>query len=154
LHILKEAYFRSYRDMWGHGANRKTVDEVTPESMASLWLPDWDPEGESVFLAFGPEGVAGLCRATIGPKKNEPGGDKPVGFVDAPGVIPEHRRYELQRPLTLTVMHWLRARGHGALELWSYGDNPRTIDIYRNLGFTLFSHLIAYHLDLGSFNSP
>jgi hypothetical protein len=151
LSILKEAYFRSYQEMWGHGANWKSIDEVTPESMAELWLPDWDAQGEGLFLAFGPDGsVAGLCRAIVGARNNEPGreGDDPIGLVDAPGVVPEHRHYELQRPLTLMAVHWLRAGGHGAFELWSYGDDANTINIYRDLGFTLSHHLIAYHLDL------
>ena len=58
---------------------------------------------------------------------------------------------QLQRPLTLTTMRWLRQNvGAGPMELWSYGDQEETVAIYTKLGFVLTPnrHLIEYKFAL------
>lgn len=144
--ILRQAYLQSYGNLWGHGANSTAVRDWPPEQMAEQWIRDWDPWGESIFMLFAPdESVIGLCRGVANITKGDP---KPVGLVDAPGITTEYYDRGLQKPLTQAVMHWLRARGQGPLELSSFGDSAATIALYQELGFTLERHLIAYHLDI------
>lgn len=68
-------------------------------------------------------------------------------MIDAPGVVPEHRRHGLYRPLVLTAMQWLRSHGQHAIALQSWGDE-QTISIYHAVGFELVQHFLAYRLDL------
>jgi mycothiol synthase len=123
---------RAYGDMFGHGEQRSpdTLDELAQRMVDN---PDSYPP-ESIFIAFAPDGdVAGVCKGLIVKREN----NECQMIVDGPGVVPEQRHLELQRPLTLTVMHWLRQQGSGPIELHSFGDEERTVEIYRELGFTL-----------------
>lgn len=145
--VLHEAYFHSCADLCGHGANSKQHAGTKQPTHADWadWLPDNDPTGAGIFFAFAPDGrVAGLCRGFL----DAPGEQQPTGLVDALGVMPEHRPHQLQRPLTLTVMQWLRARGQGDLKLESFGADEKTMQLYRDIGFTLDTHLIAFQLDI------
>lgn len=144
--ILKHAYLQCYGNLWGHGANSTAVRHWPPEQMAEQWIHDWDPHGESIFMLFAPdESIVGLCRGVINLAEGDP---KPVGLVDAPGITAAYYDRGLQKPLTQTVMQWLHARGQGALELSSFGDSAAMVALYRDLGFTLTRHLLAYHLDI------
>jgi mycothiol synthase len=147
LSTLVEVFNRSYNDMWGHRENTKgaMTEEYLAESMAKY--PEWYiPEG--IFIAFAPDGdVAGVCKALLGTGVEEPG-EESRKIVDSPGVVPEHRDQKLQRPLTLTAMHWLRAHGPGPIELHTYGDKEKTVEIYRELGFVLEEHYKEYRRDL------
>ena len=51
---------------------------------------------------------------------------------------------QLQRPLTLTAMHWLQRHESGPIDLESYGDGEKAIDIYREVGFVLQEHYVEY----------
>ena len=145
--ILVEVFNRSYSDMWGHRENTKGAmnDEYLAESMTKY--PEWYiPEG--IFSAFAPDGgVAGVCKALLGPQ-TAGSGQESRKIVDSPGVVPEHRGQSLQRPLTLTAMHWLRTYGPGPIELHTYGDQEETVAIYRELGFVLEEHYKEYRIDL------
>ncbi len=144
--ILKHAYTHSYGNLWGHGANSVARRSWPPEQMAEQWIHDWAPQGENIFLLFAPDNsVVGLCRGVINIAE---GKAKPVGLVDAPGITAEYYERGLQKPLTQTVMHWLRTQGQDSIELHSYGDSAATVDLYRELEFRLKQHLIAYHLDI------
>ena len=105
--------------------------------------PDWYiPEG--IFIAFAPDGsVAGVCVARLGAKVAGHDEER-AKTVDSPGVVPEHHHLGLQRPLTLTAMHWLRGYGSGPLDLESYGDQEDAIEIYREVGFVLQEHYVEY----------
>jgi GNAT superfamily N-acetyltransferase len=147
--VLQEAYFRSCADLWGNGANSKQHASTKQPTHAdwSDWLPDNDPTGAGIFFAFAPDGrVAGLCRGFLGP--SAPEGQQSTGLVDALGVVPEHRPTQLQRPLALTVIRWLRAQGQGALSLESFGGDEKTMQLYRDIGFAVDTHLLAFQLDL------
>ncbi|MCB0080622.1 MAG: GNAT family N-acetyltransferase [Caldilineaceae bacterium] len=144
--ILKQAYTRSYGDLWGHGANSIAARQWPSERMADNWLHDWDPEGEGIFILYAPDGgIVGLCRGVLG----EAQGDQlPMGVVDAPGITADYYHLGLQKPLALMVMQWLRRRGQGPLELWSFGDSATTVALYQEVGFTVAEHSIAYHMDI------
>ncbi len=131
---------RSYHDMWGHWEN--TEGAVTEEEMAR-WLPAFDPEG--IWIAFAPNGdVAGTCRVQLAQDND----GEVMDILDGPGVVPEHRHHKLQRPLVLTAMHWQRARSSKPVRLESWGDDEQTIALYRDLGFDLDQHYVAYRLNL------
>lgn len=146
LAILWQVCYGSYGDQWGHGENSRINRAKPPESTVSAWLSDYAPQGANIFLVFDQQAnVAGICRGFVGEQKH---GAMPTGLIDAPGIVPAYRHLGLQRPLTQTVMQWLRTQGQGPLELHSFGDSAATVALYRDLGFTLERHLLAYHLDI------
>lgn len=143
LPTLVEAQNRSYGDMWGHREN--TPGAVNEQYLAKAMIEH--PEyliPEAMFIAFAPDGsVAGFCRAEF-----EERGTEKLKVVDSPGVAPEHRPQRLQRPLTLTAMHWLNTQQPGPIALYSWGDNAQTVEIYRELGFVVQEHCIEYKREL------
>jgi ribosomal protein S18 acetylase RimI-like enzyme len=130
----------SFRDMWGHYGPRPG-DEQQP-----AWLERINHEG--IFLVFGPGyEVAGYCLALErGLEQQE---SIPEGYIDEPGILPEHRNKGLVRPLVLTALGWLQARGCKANTLDSWGEDEQTIAIYRSLGFVVVRHMVSYLLNLG-----
>ncbi|MEZ4707663.1 MAG: GNAT family N-acetyltransferase [Caldilineaceae bacterium] len=75
--ILKQAYIRSYGDLWGHGANSIAAREWPPEQMAEQWLHDWDPQGEGIFIVYAPDGsIVGLCRGVSGSARGATAGGR------------------------------------------------------------------------------
>lgn len=136
LSVLVEAFNRSYGDMWGHRENTQGAMNEDYLAKRMEQSPErYIPEG--IFIVFGPDGdIAGVCMGIRDEEQTK--------TVDAPGVVPEHRQMRLQRPLALTVMHWLRGYGSGPLDLESYGDQEDTIEIYREVGFVLQEHYAEY----------
>lgn len=141
LSILVEAFNRSYSDMWGHRENTKGAMNEDYLAKRMKAAPEhYNPEG--IFIAFAPDGdIAGVCVAVLGAKGQNEEQEK---IVDSPGATPEHRHLQLQRPLTLTAMHWLRSHGPGPIDLESYGDREDAIEIYREAGFVLQEHYVEY----------
>lgn len=110
------------------------------------YLDYFIPEG--TFIVFAPDGsLAGLCHGRL-ERENLQTIREPRKIVDSPGVVPEHRHLRLQRPLTLTTMHWLRQYGEGPIELDTFGDEEVTAEIYYEIGFTLEdkNHSVEYVL--------
>jgi mycothiol synthase len=143
LPTLVEVLNRCYSDMWGHRENTPGAVNEQYLSQAMIRRPElYIPE--AMFIAFAPDGsVAGFCRAEF-----EAQGKKKLKIVDGPGVVPEHRPQRLQRPLALVTAQWLNAQQAGPVTLYAWGDNEKTIEIYRELGFTLQEHWIEYKCDL------
>ena len=138
MRIMLEALNRGYEGLWGHR-------NVSEEEMAE-WFPQLPQEG--VFLLFAPDGsVAGTVRAGMNEHLSELRGT-PTGLVDAPGVVPEYRQFNLYRPLLLTTLHWLAAQNPAHIELESWGDAPETLALYHNLGFKTVQEQISYRLSL------
>ena len=135
LALLDDTCQRCYHDLWGHSEN--TPGGVSLEDRARF-QSHWDPE--AVFMLFGPDGqAAGICFAEE---------DEARGTIDSPGVVPEHRARQLHRPLVLAALAWLRRRGPRPVRLLSWGDDERTVGVYRSLGFGLAQHEVAYRFDL------
>lgn len=133
-----DACNRSYRGLWGH-------HEMTEEEM-KIWLPDYSFDG--AFLLYGPAGdVVGLCRSEISTRLSEQRGHR-TGYIDAPGIVAEHRDKNLYLPLLLTGLHWLRAQGQMPIELESWGDSTHTLTAYQQTGFTIIRQEISYRRDL------
>ncbi len=134
LPTLTEAFNRAYAGQPGHNV-------VTDETMRGF-LPELLPEG--LLLLFDPNGaVAGICRVEPNAERTARN-SAPTGYIDSPGLVPEHRTLELRRALLSSAVHWLRARGQVILELESWGDDDETLDLYRQVGFETLRRKIEY----------
>jgi ribosomal protein S18 acetylase RimI-like enzyme len=71
---------------------------------------------------------------------------EPTGYIDAPGVVPQHRRLDLYRALVLTGIKWLRMQGQTLIEMESWGDKLEVLKMYRELGFKDKRQLVSYEL--------
>lgn len=129
--VLAAIMNRSWGDLWGHAQNEQPT---TPEGVTELVPALWQPE--NIFLAFAPDGdVAGLCLGI--PRES-------MDVIDSPGAAPEYRHLALQRPLLLTVARHLQSRQSKEIQLLSYGDDEQIIAAYRDVGFQLDAHYVAY----------
>ena len=136
--VLAKAITESYDGLWGH----KPMQEAEVGAM----LRDWEPNG--IFLVFDAGGeVAGMCRSKIDAALSQQRGAL-TGYIDAPGVIPWRRRQELYLPLLLTAARYLQTRQPSAIELESWGDDDRTMEVFREAGFSIVRKTIAYRLNL------
>ena len=137
ISTLTEAFNLSYILLWGH-------HEVSEEQVAS-WLPDFIQE--AVFLVFSEKGrVVGLSRAEPSPERSQKNG-VPTGYIDAPGLVTQHRRLDLYRALVLTCVSWLREHGSVEIEMESWGDKLEVLKMYRELGFADQRQLVCYQLN-------
>ena len=136
ISILTQAMNLSYIPLWGH-------QEVTEAEMAS-WLPKFNQQG--LLLAFSEKGrVIGISRVEPSPERSSKNG-VPTGYIDAPGVVPQHRRLDLYRALVLTGIRWLRAQGHALVEMESWGDKLEVLKMYRELGFKDKRQLVCFEM--------
>jgi mycothiol synthase len=134
LSILTQAMNLCYIPLWGH-------NEVSEAEMAS-WLPDFNQDG--LFLVFSEKGrVVGVSRTEPSADRTKNNG-KPTGYIDAPGIVPQHRRLDLYRALVLTGIKWLRAHGQSLIEMESWGDKLEVLKMYRELGFEDLRQLVCY----------
>ncbi len=138
ISILTQAMNLSYIPLWGH-------QEVSEQEITT-WLPDFNQHG--VFLVFSEKGrVVGISRTEQSPERSQKNG-LPTGYIDAPGVVPQHRRLDLYRALVLTGIYWLRDQGLTLVEMESWGDKLEVLNMYRELGFVDLRQLVSYRLSL------
>ncbi len=138
LATLTQAMNVSYIPLWGH-------PPVSEQEMAA-WLPGFNQQG--LFLVFSEKGrVVGISRAEPSPERTAKNG-APTGYIDAPGVVPQHRRLDLYRALVLTGIRWLYAQGQTIIEMESWGDKLEVLKMYRELGFEDLRQFICYQLEL------
>jgi len=138
LTTLTQAMNLSYIPLWGH-------HEVTEQEMTS-WLPNFNQQG--LFLVFSEKGrVVGISRVEPSPERTLKNGT-PTGYIDAPGVVPQHRRLDLYRALVLTGIRWLHDQGQAIIEMESWGDKLEVLKMYRELGFNDLRQLVCYQITL------
>jgi mycothiol synthase len=138
LSILTQAMNLCYILLWGH-------HEVSENEMAS-WLPNFNRQG--LFLVFSEKGrVVGISRVEPSPERTQKNG-VPTGYIDAPGIVPQHRRLDLYRALVLTGIHWLYNQGQSLVEMESWGDKREVLKMYRELGFKDLRQLVCYQIEL------
>ena len=136
ISLLTQAMNLSYIPLWGH--------HVVSEAKMASWLPDFNEQG--LFLVFSEKGrVVGISRTEPSAERTLKNG-KPTGYIDAPGIVPQHRRLDLYRALVLTGIKWLRAQGHFLIEMESWGDKLEVLKMYRELGFEDLHQLVSYEL--------
>jgi mycothiol synthase len=134
ISTLTEAMNLSYIPLWGH-------HEVSEAEMAS-WLPGFDQHG--LFLVFSEKGrVVGISRTEPSAERTFKNG-MPTGYIDAPGVVPQHRRLDLYRALVLSGIRWLHDQGQSIIEMESWGDKLEVLKMYRELGFTDIHQRVCY----------
>jgi mycothiol synthase len=142
LSLLTQAMNLSYIPLWGH-------NEVSESEMAS-WLPNFNQQG--LFLVFSEKGrVIGISRVESSPERTTKNG-VPTGYIDAPGIVPQHRRLDLYRALVLTGIRWLREQGHTLVDMESWGDKLEVLKMYRELGFKDIRQLVCYQINLTTGN--
>jgi mycothiol synthase len=138
LSILTQAMNLCYIPLWGH-------HEVSENEMAS-WLPHFNQQG--LFLVFSEKGrVIGISRVEPSTERTQING-APTGYIDAPGIVPQHRRLDLYRALVLTGIRWLHDQGQSLIEMESWGDKLEVLKMYRELGFRDKRQLVCYQIDL------
>lgn len=138
LSTLTEAMNLSYITLWGH--------QRVSEKQMSTWLPDFNQQG--LFLVFSEKGrVVGICRTEPSPERTSKTG-VPTGYIDAPGVVPQHRRLDLYRALVLTGINWLRNQDQQLIEMESWGDKLEILKMYRQLGFDDIRQLLCYQMEI------
>jgi mycothiol synthase len=137
LSILAQAMNLSYIPLWGH-------HQVTEKELSS-WLPGFIQE--AIFLVFSEKGrVVGISRVEPSPERTLKNG-VPTGLIDAPGVVPQHRRLDLYRALVLTGIRWLQSHRQTVVEMESWGDKLEVLKMYRELGFNEFRQYVCYQLE-------
>jgi mycothiol synthase len=96
--------------------------------------PDFDPMGILILApATEPDRKIGFARVELLPI--EPGSDRPTGYVNMIGVLPEWRGRGLGRELLRWSVTYLRGRGAGIVELSVEAANERATELYRRHGF-------------------
>jgi mycothiol synthase len=137
---LTQAMNLCYIPLWGH-------HNVSEQEMAA-WLPGFDQHG--LFLVFSEKGrVVGISRVELSPDRTLRNG-APTGYIDAPGVVPQHRRLDLYRALVLTGISWLRQQQQLIIELESWGDKLEVLKMYRELGFEDIRQLLCFQRELSN----
>lgn len=133
--IVVQALNTCYRNMVGHNQNVTSADRYM----------NYHGE-EGIHLLFDENNVViGICAGKPQGKMDERGVSD---LLDAPGLIQEYRHQGLQRFLALAVMNWLREKGRLPITLEYWGDDEKSIDSYRDLGFELVNQQITYHKEL------
>lgn len=124
--LLLDMYNRAFQGLWGHW------EHVSEEYLQGM-LTEMNPEG--IFLLFTSAGeVVGTCRGEINVQLSERRG-KRTGYLDSPGVVPEHRTNNLYLPLLLHAANWVRNQELIDIEMESWGDDPRVLAQYQEVGF-------------------
>jgi ribosomal protein S18 acetylase RimI-like enzyme len=93
--------------------------------------------------------VIGISRVEPSPERTQKNG-VPTGYIDAPGIVPQHRRLDLYRALVLTGIRWLHEQSQILVEMESWGDKLEVLKMYRELGFKDIRQLVCYHIDLST----
>jgi mycothiol synthase len=133
--IVVQALNDCYKDMVGHHQNVTSADR---------YMEYYGSEG--IHLLFDPaDKLIGICAGNPEGKTDEHGTSD---VLDAPGITKENRDKGFQRFLTLTVMNWLRQKGARPIALEYWGDDEKTLAIYRMLGFDLVNQQITYYKEL------
>jgi mycothiol synthase len=140
--ILLEALDICYLDMWGHQHNDKRSEEELRSPRFLKYYYD-----EDILLLFDEkDSVTGICSVKSEARKTEDGTFSDL--LDAPGIVREHREQGLQRPLVLAAIQHLRRKGLRPITLEFWGDGENALNIYRELGFEMSQHYLAYHKEL------
>lgn len=140
--ILLEALNICYLGMWGHQHNDKRSEE---ELRSPRFLKYYD--ADDILLLFDEkDSVVGICSLKSEARRDEEG--NAADLLDAPGLIQEHREQGYQRGLVLAGIQHLSRKGTRPITLEFWGDNENALNLYRELGFEMAHHYLAYHKEL------
>lgn len=132
VQLLTQLLNASYGDRFGH----KLVDEDYVQSqLVNIPNHHW-------FLLLSPaQTIVGLCRVRM-PPTNE--GSAGTSYLDAPGVIPNHRHPTLYQLLAQAGLEFLKQKQMNEIVMESWGDEPEVITAYGAFGFIIRRHSLAY----------
>jgi len=142
--ILLSALNHCYLDMWGHQHNDNPSEgELRSPRFLKYYAAD------DILLLFDPQNTAcGIC--SLKPEGKKDGDGAISDLLDAPGVLKAYRDQGYQRQLVLAGIQHLRqkdSRLHPiTLEFW--GESESALNIYKELGFEMFNHLLTYHKEI------
>ncbi len=136
--ILLKALDECYLGMWGHHHNDNRTEE---ERKSPLFLHSYDAQ-DILMLFDEKDSICGFCSLKPQGKRDENGAWSDL--LDGPGIIQEYRERGYQRQLVLAGVQHLRKLGDHAVILEFYGDDEKTLDIYRGLGFEMVNQYLAY----------
>lgn len=126
--LLLAMYNQAFQGLWGHW------EVVMAEDLQGI-LANQNPAG--IFLLVAPTGeVVGTCRGDVSERLSKLKG-RPTGYLDSPGVVTTYRDKKLYLPLLLQVAHWVRQQSPVDIEIESWGDDPKVIASYQDVGFTI-----------------
>ncbi len=131
----------SFRDHWGH----------TPLSYEHWlhWIRTGPFEPDIVALVEAPDGqMVGVCLCLIDWETNARRG-REEGWIDALGVLKEHRRKGIGRALLVEGMRRLRQQGCTHLLLGVDTENPTgALSLYESIGFREWKVGVTYQKQL------
>ena len=134
--LLLDMYNRAFQGLWGHW------EHVTEENLQEI-LAGQKPE--TIFFVIAQNGeVVGTGRGEISEQLSEQRGIQ-TGYLDAPGVVPEHRANGLYLPMLLHAAHMVRNQEPVDIELESWGDGSQVLALYQEVGFEMMHELGIYH---------
>ena len=134
--LLLEMYNKAFQGLWGHH------EYVTSEEMNNILESETHPEDN--FLLFTQNGeVVGTCRGEISEYLSERRGVR-TGYLDAPGIVPEHRSKNLYLPLLLHIANWVCKQELVDIEMESWGDDPQVLAQYQQAGFKIMHQQAIY----------
>jgi len=138
--LLLDMYNRAFQGLWGHW------EHTTVENLQEI-LSGQKPE--TVFFVIAQNGeVVGTGRGEISEPLSERRG-KRTGYLDAPGVVPEHRANGLYLPMLLHAAQMVRDQEPVDIELESWGDDPMVLTQYQEAGFEVMHELGIYRWQNG-----
>jgi len=140
--MLLKALNVCYLGMWGHW-HRENYTEQERKSPNFLKYYDTD---DLLLLFDEKNSLSGFC--SLKPQGRRDANGQIGDQLDGPGIIGEYRKLGYQRPLVLAGIQHLRKKGIHPIFLEFYGDGEHTLDIYRELGFEMVNHYLAYHKEL------
>ena len=131
-----------YLDMWGHQHNdQRTEEELRSPRFLKYYASD------DILLLFNPKNtVCGIL--SVKPEGKKDGNGSVTDLLDAPGVIKEYREQGYQRQLVLAGIQHLHKKGSRPITLEFWGDGEFALNLYRELGFEMVNHYIAYYKEL------
>lgn len=131
-----------YLDMWGHQHKDNPSEE---ELKSPSFLKYYD--ADDILLLFDDrKSIAAIVSVKSEARKDET--DNFVDIIDAPGVIKEYRDQEFQHQLILAAKQHLHQKGTRPHILEFWGESENALRMYRELGFEMVNHYLAYHKEL------
>ncbi|HLZ57629.1 MAG TPA: GNAT family N-acetyltransferase [Ktedonosporobacter sp.] len=128
------AFNHCFSDLTGHHI-------VSEEYMQDI-LPGQAHDG--TFIAYGPDGeIVGICSGRVDEALSARRGYC-TGYLDSPGVVPEHRKQGLYLPLLLAAAQQIRSQEVIDIELESWSDSEETLALYQQVGFTTLRKELIY----------
>lgn len=140
--LLLKALNVCYLGMWGHWHRENYTEE---ERKSPNFLKYYEAD-DLLFLFDEKNLLAGFCSLKPQGKRDRDG--QVCHQLDGPGIIQEYRELGYQRQLVVAGVQHLCQKGTYPIVLEFYGDDERTLGIYRELGFELVNHYLAYHKEL------